>query len=189
MRERKCEECEGGGEVSKRRRQALEESKLHAAELDARIESLTSQLSIANQENDGLRNTAREAESARTFLAPEQETTKTKLLEEQETTAQLRTEVNDTRADLARIQATLAQTQQELQANLQASTDQATAHNLKSTELRRKIDELETQLSLPFSKRLEMRAKKLVKRFGNSIGVPGGMKSIIPVVEREGELQ
>jgi chromosome segregation ATPase len=171
-------------QVSKQGRQALAEAKHRTAELDARIESLVSQLSTANQENDGLRNTAKEAESARTILAQELKITKVKLLEEQEKTAKLRKDVNGTQIELATLQAILAQTQQKLQASLQANTDEATAHNLESTEPRKRIEELETQLSTPFAKRLRTRAKKLKERFGTSIGVPGRMRLIIPVVQR-----
>jgi hypothetical protein len=54
--------------------------------------------------------------------------------------------------------------------------------------LRETVAELETQLSLPFSKRLKMRMKKVVKRFGESIGVRGETKLAVPVVERGREM-
>lgn len=170
--------------ASKQRREALDEAKPRTAELDARIEGLNAQLSTTTREREELVNTAREADGTRAVLVEELDTTKTALLEEQETTEQLRTELNNTQTELANLKATLTQTQQELQSSQQSNAAQVTAHNLEITQLHERVRELESQISLPFSKKLKMRAKKLVKRFGNSIGVPGRMKFVIPVVER-----
>ncbi|KAE9380795.1 hypothetical protein N431DRAFT_459712 [Stipitochalara longipes BDJ] len=171
-------------QASKQMRQALDEANRRTAELDTRNESLTGQLSIVTQENTELRKTASEAESTRAVLVQELDTTKVKLQGEQAATAQLRTRVNDTHLELASFQETPMQTQ-ELYSNLQAKADQVAAQNLQITELCGRIKDLETQLPLPFLKRLKMRGKKHVKRFGNSIGVPDGTELIIPVAERK----
>lgn len=173
-------------QASKQRRQALDEAKKRTTEHLAQTESLNTQLSTLTQENLALRNTASEAGTAHVALSQALEVTQAQLATEQDITAQLRTELNEAQTNRDILLATLAETQQDLQASLQANADQTTAHNLEVSELQKTINELETELSLPFSKKLKRRVKRLVKRLGESIGVPGETRLVGPVVERGG---
>lgn len=167
-------------QASKQRKQALDEANKRTTEYLAQTESLNAQLSTLIQENLALRNTTSEAGTAHAALSQELEVTQAQLATEQEITAQLRTKFNEAQTNRDTLLATLTETQQDLQAN----ADQTTAHNLEVSELQKRINELETELSLPFSKKLKRRVKRFVKRLGESIGVPSETRLVGPVVER-----
>lgn len=174
-------------QVSKQRRQAFDESKKRTADLFAQIEKLNTQLSSATQENEQFKTTLNEVENSQSTLSTELETAQAQAANEQETTAQLRTELSSTQSELTTFRKTLTQTQQELRTSQQANMDMITAHGAEVTELRERIKDLESQLAIPLRKRLKARVKKLVKRFGDSIGVPGDSRMAEPVVERGGD--
>ncbi|KAH8765189.1 hypothetical protein BGZ57DRAFT_541459 [Hyaloscypha finlandica] len=170
--------------ASKQRKQALDEANKRTTEYLAQTESLNAQLSTLIQENLALRNTTSEVGTAHAALSQELEVTQAQLATEQEITAQLRTKFNEAQTNRDTLLATLTETQQDLQASLQANADQTTAHNLEVSELQKRINELETELSLPFSKKLKRRVKRFVKRLGESIGVPRETRLVGPLVER-----
>jgi DNA repair exonuclease SbcCD ATPase subunit len=170
-------------QVSKQRRQAFDESKKRTADLVAQIENLNNQLSSATQENEKFKTALNEVENSQSTLSTELETAQARAASEQETTAQLRTELSSTQTELATLQITLTQTQQELRTSQQANVGMITVHGAEKTELREKINDLESQLAIPFRKRLKAKVKKLVKRFGDLIGVPGDSRMVGPDVK------
>lgn len=136
------------------------------------------------EENLMLGNTASKAESAHAALLHELETVRAQLGIEQGNVAGLRTELDNAQTQLTTLLTTLTQTQQDLEVSQQANADQATSHRTEVSMLRERIKELEAQLSLPFSKRLKIRARRIAKRFGDLIGVPGETKLVSSVVKR-----